>query len=252
MEWVEKFYNQQYKWMDLNDVEMLNAQQELLQKIGRLADQPGKKILELGGGKGYFAVAAAKQGYEVTVIELIDEAAHYIQQLAAKQNVSERLTILNGDFYTAKIPDVFDVVCYWDGFGIGSDADQQKLLNRIQNWLKPDGMALIDVYTPWFWAKVAGQEMHLAENVVRKYDFDAMGCRMLDTWRNEEDAAEQATQSLRCYSPADFSLLTHDLDLTMITCEPGGAMDYDQGIYTEKAPLNEALSYLVKLKVKRW
>ncbi|WP_033542755.1 SAM-dependent methyltransferase [Planococcus sp. CAU13] len=249
MEWVEKFYDQQYKWMDLNDEEMLNMQQELLQKLERLADQPGKKILELGGGKGYFAVAAAKQGYKVTVIELVDEAARYIRQLAEEQNVSERLTVISGDFYTAEIPDVFDIVCYWDGFGIGSDADQQKLLNRIQDWLKPGGIALIDVYTPWFWAKAAGREMRIAENVVRKYGFDAMGCRMLDTWRNEEDAAEQATQSLRCYSPADFSLLIRNLDLTIVHCEPGGAMDYESGVYTEEAPLHEALSYLVKLKV---
>lgn len=248
MEWVEKFYNQQYKWMNLNVEEMLNAQQGLLQIIECLVDQPGKKILELGGGKGYFAVAAAKQGYNVTVIELIDEAAQYIRQLAEEQRASERLTILNGDFYTADIPDVFDVVCYWDGFGIGSDTEQQKLLNRIRNWLKPDGTALIDVYTPWFWAKVAGQEMYLTENVVRKYGFDAMGCRMLDTWWNEEDAAEKVTQSLRCYSPADFSLLIQNLDLSLIYCEPGGAMDYEKGVYTEKAPLHEAMSYLLKLK----
>lgn len=237
--------------MDLNDEEMLNMQQELLQKLDRLVEHPGKKILELGGGKGYFAVAAAKQGYDVTVIELVDEAAHYIRQLAEEQNVRERLTILNGDFYTEEIPEVFDVVCYWDGFGIGSDADQQKLLNRVQRWMKPTGMALLDIYTPWYWAKVAGQEMHLGGNVVRKYGFDAIGCRMLDTWWNMGDTAESATQSLRCYSPADFSLLIDNLDLTMVECEAGGAMDYDHGIYTEKAPLHEALSYLVKLKSKQ-
>lgn len=62
------------------------------------------------------------------------------------------------------------------------------------------------------------------------------GCRMLDTWRNEENAAEQTTQSLRCYSPADFSLLIRDLDLTLVYCELGGAMAYENGIYTEQAP----------------
>lgn len=221
-------------------------QEELLEKIERLADKPVKKILELGGGKGYFAVAAAIRGYEVTVVELIDEAAQYIHKLAEKYRVSERITIINEDFYTAKIEDVFDAVCYWDGFGIGSDAEQQTLLNRIQHWLKPNGIALIDIYTPWFWAKVAGQEMLVAENVVRKYDFDALNCRMLDTWWNKKDGSETVTQSLRCYSPADLNLLIHDLHLTLVHCEPGGAMDYEKGIYTEKAPLNEALSFLAK------
>lgn len=45
---------------------------------------------------------------------------------------------------------------------------------------------------------------------------------MLDTWWNEEDAAEPATQSLRCYSPVDFPLWILNLDLTMVKFEPGG------------------------------
>lgn len=61
MERFEKFYNQQYRWMDLNDEKLLNMQQELLKKLEFLTDQPGKKLLEPGGGKCYFAVAAAKQ-----------------------------------------------------------------------------------------------------------------------------------------------------------------------------------------------
>lgn len=247
MEWVKKFYNQQYRWMKINDDEMLNMQEELLEKIERLAGSPVKTILELGGGKGYFAVAAAMRGYEVTVIELIDDAAQSIHKLAAKNEVLEKITIINGDFYTAEIEDRFDIVCYWDGFGIGSDEDQQTLLERIPHWLKPNGCALIDIYTPWFWAKAAGHEMLLAENIVRKYDFDAMNCRMLDTWWNKDDLSETATQSLRCYSPADLRLLIRDLDLAVVHCEPGGAMDYESGIYMEKAPMRQALSYLAKL-----
>ena len=249
MEWVKNFYNQQYKWMKINDEEMLNMQEELFEKIGRLADKPVKTILELGGGKGYFAVAAAKRGYEVTVIELIDDAAQYIHKLAAEYDVLEKVTFINGDFYTAELDGRFDVVCYWDGFGIGSDEDQRTLLKRIPHWLNPNGCALIDIYTPWFWAKVAGQEMLLAGNMVRKYDFDAMNCRMLDTWWNKDDLSQTATQSLRCYSPADLNLLTRGLDLSVAYCEPGGAMDYEKGIYTEKAPMREALSFLAKLTV---
>src|SRR5690606_40231262 len=109
--------------MKINDEEMLNMQEELFEKIGRLADKPVKTILELGGGKGYFAVAAAKRGYEVTVIELIDNAAQYIHKLAAEYDVLEKVTVINGDFYTAEFDSQFDVVCYWDGFGIGSDED---------------------------------------------------------------------------------------------------------------------------------
>ncbi|MFN5457566.1 MAG: hypothetical protein ACK5BX_41150, partial [Bradyrhizobium sp.] len=33
--------------------------------------------------------------------------------------------------YTIELAGRFDVVCYWDGFGIGSDADHRRLLRRI-------------------------------------------------------------------------------------------------------------------------
>lgn len=213
--------------MDLNDEEILNAQQELLQKLDRLAGQPGKKILELGGGKGYFAVAAAKQGYEVTVIELMDVAAHYIRQLAEEQNVNEQLTIINGDFYTAEIPGVFDVLCYWDGLGIGSDADQQKLLNRIQDWLKPCGIALIDIYTPWFWSKAAGRKMHLAENVVRKYGFDAMGCRIFKIEEGVVNSENEDIAILKAeYTENNSEALTEET-ITIFINETGGVTSRD-------------------------
>src|SRR5690625_6976659 len=77
-----------------------------------------------------------------------------------------------------------------DGFGIGTDNDQIKLLKRIHHWLKPNGTALIDIYTPWYWSKTAGQVMTF-NNFTRKYDFDFHHNRMLDTWiRSEEHTSE--------------------------------------------------------------
>jgi len=44
--------------------------------------------------------------------------------------------------YDVDIGGPFDAVCYWDGFGIGDDQDQRRLLRRIAGWLAPDGRAL--------------------------------------------------------------------------------------------------------------
>jgi len=61
---------------------------------------------------------------------------------------SGSLVAICGDFYEVDVPGPFDVVAYFDGFGIGSDPDQRRLLQRISSWLTPDGCALIDVFAP--------------------------------------------------------------------------------------------------------
>lgn len=247
MEWVKEFYHKQYEWMSMDDDEAIKYQEGSIRKMEGLSEKPVHNILELGGGKGHFAVAAAERGYKVTVIELVEEAARYIRQLAAERNVQDHLRIINGDFYTLELEEEFDAVCYWDGFGIGTDRDQERLLTRIENWLKQDGTAFIDVYTPWYWAKVAGKELNISESVTRRYDFNAEQCRMLDAWRNKMDSAGQVTQSLRCYSPADLRLLLRDRNLYLVLCEPGGEMDYDNWEFHEQVPLNTAMTFLAKL-----
>lgn len=248
MNWVKEFYTKQYEWMDLNDEDMLKAENERLNHLEKFSDRPVQSVLELGSGKGYFAVAAAKKGYDVTVIELTENAVAHIHKLAKVHHVTEKITVIQGDFYQAELPDQFDAVCYWDSFGIGTDADQLRLLKRIRQWLKPDGTAFIDIYTPWFWAGAAGQSMSFANGIQREYGFDAEGCRMLDSWWEKGTEQDQVMQSLRCYSPADFQLLMKGLDFETVHFEPGGTMDYAAGQYIEKAPLHKAMSYLAVMK----
>lgn len=219
---------------------------DLLEKLKRFGESPGKKILELGGGGGQFAVFAAKNGYDVTVIELVPEAVAHIYKLTEEHKVSDNVHIIQGDFYQVDLIDEFDVVCYWDGFGIGADQDQQRLLNRVSTWMKPSGIALIDIYTPWYWAKVAGQEMHFG-SITRHYDFDANECRMIDLWSPDAKKGDEIQQSLRCYSPADLRLLMKDLDLNLVDCEPGGEMDYEKMQYRSQVPLNKAMTFVAKL-----
>jgi hypothetical protein len=100
----------------------------------------------------------------------------------------------------------FDVVAYFDGFGIGSDEDQRRLLRRIVGWLVAGGSVLVDVLVPWYWARRAGNEEEFPTGSGVRYldGFDPGGCRMTERmWRvgHEGDAV---TQSLRCYSPADL------------------------------------------------
>jgi len=248
MKWVKDFYDKQFIWSTTQyDFDLNHLIEEHVDKVEHFSDHPITRILELGGGNGRFAVTAARRGYDVTVIELAPSCVENIYKLAEKHKIGSNLRIIQGDFYQVDLEEQFDIVCYWDGFGIGEDTDQQLLLKRISDWLQPNGVALIDIYTPWYWAKVAGQEIEFG-NIVRRYDFDANGCRMLDTWWRKEHEGDQITQSLRCYSPVDFKLLMKDIDLNLVHCEPGGEMNYESGQYTEQVELGKAMTFMAKLK----
>ena len=250
MNWVKSFYANQYAWSDLLDDEIQPYHHDVAAKIERMIGHARpKKILELGAGGGQNGAAAAALGHDVTAIELVGSAAAAARKLA-DQVENGRMQVNEGDFYTVKLDQTFNVVCYWDGFGIGSDADQRRLLQRVADWLRPDGCALIDCYTPWYAASVVGRQWRVGD-AMRRYDFDADGCRWLDHWWSADGKEEDGvTQSLRCYSPADLRLLLEGTGLTLVDLEPGGTMDWEEGVYHEKAPLNKAISYTAKL-IKR-
>ncbi|MFD2045438.1 class I SAM-dependent methyltransferase [Ornithinibacillus salinisoli] len=248
MEWVEDFYSKQYSWSKTHtNYDMEELRDDLVGKLERLADPKPKKILELGGGNGQFAVAAARQGYEVTVIEIVPACITHTIKLAKKHHVEKNITVIQGDFHHVKLNEQFDLICYWDGFGVGTDSDQQLLVNRIDNWLAPMGTVLVDIYTPWYWANTAGQEMNI-DGISRRYDFDAHECRMLDTWWQNQEPDHKITQSLRCYSPADLRVLLKNTELELVDLEPGGAMDYKNWQYKNDVPLVQAMGYTAKFK----
>lgn len=245
MEWVEDFYAKQDAWLGVYSGPVSASEQERVATVARLAGDGAKRILELGAGGGQTAAALADAGHAVTAIELVPTAAHHARELSARPYAGS-LAVVEGDFYRVLVDAPFDVVCYWEGFGIGSDADQRRLLRRIASWLAPHGCTLLDVYTPWYWARAAGREMRFA-TAVRRYDFDAQGCRMLDRWWPPDAEDQAVTQSLRCYAPADLVLLLEGTGLRLATVEPGGAVDDDTQMYVERVPLGQAMQYLAKL-----
>ena len=87
------------------------------------------------------------------------------------------LRSIAGDFYEVDPGGPFDVVAYFDGFGIGDDEDQRRLLHRIDGWLTIEGCALIDILTPGYFAKTAGNEEEFPEGSGIQYleGYDAEG-----------------------------------------------------------------------------
>jgi SAM-dependent methyltransferase len=248
MEWVRNFYEKQYAWADWKtrwadlDLDEPGVAAHV-EAVRRLAGSGEKRILELGSGVGRLAAALAHAGHTVVAIELIEELVQNTRRLASGVRAGS-IQGIAGDFYEIELDGRFDVVAYFDGFGIGTDDDQRRLLRRISEWLTPEGCALIDVFSPWYWAIAGGEKEEFPEGsgVWYRDSFDTEGSRMVEEmWRGgHEDLV--VTQSLRCYAPADLRLLIAGTGLDLALVEP-----YGDETYGQPASLAEAMLYLAKL-----
>lgn len=219
MAWVSPFYSQTGRWWSEAEGAIGERDLSRVAAVARTARTEGR-VLELGCGYGTTAAALAHAGYQVTAVDLSDRV-----DLALKRHARLNVEFIRGDFYEVELGCDFDLVCYWDGFGVGQDDDQRRLLRRIADeWLTPDGVALIDIYNPLVWAGWHGLEERKEARPDDGYKytlqhrrfFDAVNGRAIDQWWEEgADEPERWTQSLRCYSPAELKLLLEGTGLRL-------------------------------------
>lgn len=247
MDWTLEFYTKQNQWSGVYEEAIHNGHCLKASWIAELTGSGKKRILELGAGGGQVAAAMADLGHDVIAVEQAPTLAAHAQTLAGIERTGT-LTVVQANFYEVTLVGQFDVVCYYDGFGIGSDADQRRLLKRVATWLKSSGSALFEIGTPWYAASVDGRGWRVGQ-AERRYNFDADGCRWLDTWWPIDQPEGAVQQSLRCYSPADLRLLLEPTGLQLQHVKPGGTMDWAQRKWLPVAPLGKALGYVAQLSL---
>ena len=257
MKWANKFYSTTGTWWGPAEYKVTDRDYDRVSIIKRISPE-SKTVLELGSGYGNTASACAESGFNTTAIELSDRI-EYALQYEEKEHTGS-LKFIKGSFYDVQLSEKFDVVAYWNGLGLGFDEDQRNLLKRIANeWLNPNGMALIDVQNPfvWFmWAeekelinKKARPEAGYNFNVSEKIEFDVLKNRLIDTWWQTEKPEEKISQDLRCYSPNDLILLLEGTGLKLKSIEVEGKeidLTKDYGSDNPLYENNEYLAVLVK------
>ncbi|KOO52019.1 class I SAM-dependent methyltransferase [Viridibacillus arvi] len=242
--WVKHFYKRQFELYPQTQI-LKESDFKLANQIAEQIGMPFQSVLELGAGNGLLARALSTFDKSVTTIELVSEMVKF-----AKQYNNENITSLCGSFYNIDLNQTFDALLYIDGFGIGTDKDQLALLKRIFNWLKDDGIGLIDIYQPEYWKKTNGMQMATdpSAKVLREYGYEEKNNRMTDTLWEMNNPDDRIVQSLSCYTPDEIVELCNLANLQVISIFPGGAMDFENWSYKETVTLSKCLSYRIKIK----
>ncbi|MFD2830649.1 class I SAM-dependent methyltransferase [Corticicoccus populi] len=242
-EWEKDFYAEQYEMMKTINVkkdESLGS--TLLEQAGRVPS----RVLELGSGDGSLSRVLSESVKSVTAVELVTDMVEY-----SKGFNIPNVHYINDDFYTVSFNHSFDLILYIDGFGIGSDDDQLKLLKKIKYWMDADGTVLIDIYHPDYWRKTAGRKMQLSKNIIREYGFDKDESVMRDSWWYTGREEEAVSQHLKCYTADEIYYLCNKAGLEVTGYFPGGKMDYETFTYYEVSPLSECMMYRIKAVHKK-
>jgi SAM-dependent methyltransferase len=253
--WVADFYDQTGIWWGASaDDDAENARR--VARVARFAGPPPRRVLDLGTATGRTAAALADAGYDVLGIDLSPLRLQYAGDIAGRPRPGA-LAFRLADFYTVRLDGRFDVVTYWDGFGVGGDDDQRRLLRRIAGeWLAADGVALVDVFHPAQPIRLAGTAERLAAlagvpgsvDMIRRCHYDPAHGRWIDEWEPEADPAAALAQSVRCYTPADLRLLLEGTGLGMrqavVEDEP---LSFPDDQVADGGPLLAAWSFLAVL-----
>lgn len=252
--WIKDFYAQAGRWWgpEINGLEKLRAA-----SVERLCGKGVKRILELGAGAGLTAALMADDGHHVVAVEWSTIYANFAREHLETARTGT-LEIIEADFYTVELEGRFDVICYWDGFGVGSDADHRRLLQRIaHDWIAVDGCVLMDVFSPVKPIRDANTTVPMeplkgvpeSVKMNRRCYFDPLNCRWIDEWEPVDQPDKTLAQTVRCYTPVDFRLLLEGTNLRLKHLEVDGqAIDFQTGSIVTSGPLMEAYSYLVQLE----
>lgn len=253
MDWVEPFYSQGGRWWGAAEWGIGPEHGARADAVERLAGGAPKAVLELGAGYGATAAVLADRGHTVTAVELSPVRAGYARRHAEHR---PRMTVVEGDFYAPDVGGGYDLVGYWNGFGVGEDADQRRLLRRIaSDWLRPGGWALVTVFSPAFWIRQAGREWHRPAGPAEGYpadltqarDFDPVGGRFVDRWWPTGAPERAIDQHIRCYTPADLLLLLEGTGLALAHAEVDGQPLDVAKRHAATSPLWDAYEYLAVL-----
>jgi SAM-dependent methyltransferase len=123
---------------------------EDLAALQAYAQRTGGPLLELGCGTGRLLIPLAHAGYDATGIDLSPEMLRIAGQKTAAANLTERVTLIQGDYAAAPLGGPYRFAfCVMNTFlHLRSIEEQVRALRHWRQHLAPRGLLLLDIFQP--------------------------------------------------------------------------------------------------------
>ena len=114
----------------------------------------GARVLDMGTGSGVSAIFAARQGVQVTAVDINPEAVRCVQINALLNDMAEQVVAIEGDLFAPVIGQRFDLILFNPPFYRGRPADDpdhawrsqdvfERFAAELDSFLFPGGRSLI-------------------------------------------------------------------------------------------------------------
>ena len=107
-------------------------------------DPPGRRVLDLGAGNGYFDVELGRRGYQVTAVDQVRPVIEAAKLLPTDETVEFVVSDLRETSFEESS---FDAITLFGVVGLMSVEDDKRLLSDCYQWLSPGGVFVLDCDT---------------------------------------------------------------------------------------------------------
>ena len=104
-------------------------------------EMPGKRVLDLGAGNGYFDLELGRRGYDVTAVDQVGSVVEAARRLRRDETVDFQVSDLRDLSFD---PGSFDAITLFGVVGLMSVDADTRLLRDCYQWLAPGGSLLAD------------------------------------------------------------------------------------------------------------
>lgn len=156
-ETAEIYYRFRKKGVTANDLIEIPAMKKLI------GDVKGKKVLDAGCGFGFYSIYCAKQGADITAIDISEKMIRLARTEAEKENVTIDFQVQDATASHGFGPEYFDMVISSVALGIGI----QDFFGQMAAVLKPGGILCFSEVHPMLGG---GEKTGEKEQTARRVD----------------------------------------------------------------------------------